>query len=212
MQESAPELNMVEVPVMYKQSRTTKLLPVAPLHEVLEAEVAALGNLAAPSDCSDWSNTFRDHPHRVRAGDARETFPVAIYLDGIKYNRAIGPRADSLIGITAYHLRTDRRHLLAVISKAESTGWDTLWPVLNHIKWSLAAAAEGKRPSKMWDGREWPQGCIYGETAGSDLSARYLLCQITADWMEFTHSLGFPTWSAFNSPLFLLRSTEIAAV
>ncbi len=208
-QEGAPELDLVEVPVMYKGKRVTKTIPVSPIHEVMEAEFATLAdNSEGSTDETDWSEVFREHPHRVRPGDSRQTVPIAIYLDGIKYNRAIGPRADSLIGVTAYNLRTTRRHLVAVVSKQESVGWDTLWPILNHMRWSLAAAAEGKRPTRRWDGREWPADSHYASTAGSDTRARYILCQIKADWMEFCQSLGFPSWASANSPCFCCAAVK----
>ena len=202
-QESAPELTMVEIPVMLNGKRQTKLIPVAPIHEVMEAEIKVCDDLVAASDETDWSQNFRDHPHRVKPDDPRDVHPISIYMDGIKYNRAIGPRADTLVGVTAYNVRTNRRHLIAVLSKYESCGWDSLWPILNHMRWSLAAAAEGRRPMVRWDGSIWPEGSVYSTLSGSELSARFLLVQIKADWMEFCSSLGFPSWSSVNAPCFL---------
>ena len=207
-QESAPELTMVEIPVSVKGKRDTKVIPVAPIHEILDAEANVCQDFQDTSGEDDWSATFRDHPFREKLGDSRDVHPIALYLDGIKYNRAIGPRADSLIGITAYNLRTNRRHLVAVLSKDESLGWESIWPILNHIRWSLAAAAEGARPRRRWDGKPWPTKSVYDKLAETPLTARFLLCQVKADWMEFCSSLGFPSWSSVNAPCFLCAAKK----
>ncbi len=203
-QASAPELDLVEVPVNVRGNRTTKLVPVAPIHECLEAELreVAIETLETSTDV-DWAESFERHPHRHRE-DNRPVHPVALYLDGIKFTRSIGPgRADSLVGITAYNLRTNQRHLIAVVSKREMCGYDTLWPILNHIRWSFTAATDGVRPTRRWDDSDWPDSSAYYHTQGTDLTSRYLLVQIKADWAEQCSSLGFPTWSSVHSPCFL---------
>lgn len=210
-QVSAPELNLVEVPVMLRGKRTTKLVPVAPIHEVMEAEVNTYPDKMNDDVewSSDWAASYFDHPHRVKHNDPREVYPLAVYVDGIKFTRSIGPgRADSLVGVTAYNLRTSRRHLVAVISKRESCGHDTLWPILDNIRWSLEAATEGRRPTERWDGSPWPESSAYFDTQGSQMRSRFLLVQLKADWAEQCSAFGFPTWSSVNSPCFLCSATK----
>ena len=208
-QVSAPELDLVEIPVNIRGRRTTKLVPVAPIHECMEAESRETSDMnVEKSDDNDWCDSFEGHPHRHRA-DGKPVHPIALYLDGIKYTRSIGPgRADSLVGITAYNLKTSQRHLIAVVSKREMCGYDSLWPILNHIKWSLSAATEGRRPTKRWDDSPWPKKSAYYDEQGTELGSRYLLCQIKADWSEQCSAMGFPTWSSVHAPCFLCACTK----
>jgi hypothetical protein len=200
MQESAPQLNMVEVPLKIKGKRELRSIPVTPIHECLEAEAASdcfLGNM---SELSDWSMCFKKHKTQTIDGDNRQVWPVAIYTDGIKFNRAIGPgRQESLIAITAYNLATYKRHLIAIVSKEESLGWDTLFPIWENVAWSMRAATIGQRPRTRWDGSDWPESSPYG-TMRARMRHRYILCQLKMDWMEIASSMGFPTWSSANNP------------
>eukprot|EP00959_Pyramimonas_sp_CCMP1952_P076700 1602817-Pyramimonas_sp.AAC.1 len=160
---------------------------------------------------NDWSETFRRHRHRIKPGDDRKVYPVALYLDGIKFTRSIGPgRADSVLNITGYNLMTNKRHVLYVISKREMCrcgckGWDTLWGCFNHLRWSLSAAAEGARPRVRWDGQPWDPDSRYAPNnlESAQLKHRYIVVQIKADWQEFCVSLGLPTWQSVHNPCFI---------
>ena len=107
-QTHAPELHYLDVPVTSRNHRTTKSIPVSPPHECLDAELERLraegtmieGMLVE----SEWSDVYENHPHRHRPSDPRPVVPIAIYLDGIKYTRSIGPgHADSLMAVTCYN-------------------------------------------------------------------------------------------------------------
>eukprot|EP00959_Pyramimonas_sp_CCMP1952_P291210 6091276-Pyramimonas_sp.AAC.1 len=94
---------------------------------------------------TDWSEAFLGHDHYDMPGDTRPVFPVALYFDGIKYTRSIGPgRADSVFAVTCYNLCTKSRHVIAVLSKKEQCkcgcrGWDSHWQIFNYIRWSMKA-------------------------------------------------------------------------
>eukprot|EP00959_Pyramimonas_sp_CCMP1952_P026313 552410-Pyramimonas_sp.AAC.1 len=94
---------------------------------------------------TEWSDTFYNHAFYNIPDDPRPVFPVAIYLDGIKYTRSIGPgRADSLVAVTCYNLCTSSRHVIGVLSKREAChcgcrGWDSHWNIFNYIRWSMEA-------------------------------------------------------------------------
>ena len=86
-------------------------------------------------------------PLRLREGDARQVCPLALYLDGIKFMRAIDPRADTVVAITMYNVMTMKRHLIAVISKREvcrcgCRGWCSYYVIFRYVAWSLAAAGD----------------------------------------------------------------------
>eukprot|EP00959_Pyramimonas_sp_CCMP1952_P142611 2985841-Pyramimonas_sp.AAC.1 len=94
--------------------------------------IATSGDNLATLEPSDWTPSFESHPLREREGDPRPCYPVALYLDGVKFTRSIGPgRSDSLVAFTTYNLATERRHLLACLSKRETCkcgcgGWCTV--------------------------------------------------------------------------------------
>ena len=120
------------MPSWVKGRRAIKPIPVAPIHELLEAEMEFLsssGDAHLGVDVeSDWSDLFDSHKLRYIPNDDRPTIPVCFYVDGIKWTRAHGPgRADSLVAITAYSMVTNRRHLVAALSKksAVSAAVDT---------------------------------------------------------------------------------------
>eukprot|EP00959_Pyramimonas_sp_CCMP1952_P438681 9184070-Pyramimonas_sp.AAC.1 len=214
LQSTAPELNALQLPMNIRNRRVSKKVVCTPLHEALEAELDRLedrGGHVEPPPQNEWSTTFRRHPRRVVAGDDRKVYPVALYLDGIKFTRSIGPgKADSAMLITGYNLMTYKRHVLYVLSKREMCrcgcrGWDTLWGCFNHLRWSLSAAADGTRPLVRWDGQPWDASSMYAAAnlESTELKNRYVVVQIKADLAELCGSLGLPTWASINNPCFM---------
>ena len=219
LQQTAPELNALQLPMHIRNRRVSKTTLVTPLHEALEAELDRLDDANCPVEPppeNEWSDTFKRHRHRIKAGDARKVYPVALYLDGIKFTRSIGPgKGDSVLNITGYNLMTNKRHVLYVLSKREMCrcgckGWDTLWGCFHHLRWTLSAAAEGVRPLERWDGQAWDPDSRYApdNLASTQLKNRYVVVQIKADWQEFCASLGLPTWQSINSPCFMCNCSK----
>ena len=67
MQESAPELNAVKIPIFQNGRRSQKGSLAAPIHEVLEAEADNIekdGMQLDQPDENDWTSVFHTHPHR----------------------------------------------------------------------------------------------------------------------------------------------------
>ena len=216
---SAPELHEIKLPVSLKGLRNTKVSLMAPPHEVLNAEMENMYEHGTAPDApspGEWVDTFEGHPHYHREGDGRCVFPVALYVDGVKFTRSIGPgRADSVIVFTCYNLLVGKRHLLAVLSKRElcrcgCKGWCTVWNVMNFLAWSFAAAADGARPGTRWDGQEFDPAGTTGRLTASTPStvARFLLCQVKGDWAEYCVTFGFPTWQSFWKPCLYCSCTK----
>eukprot|EP00959_Pyramimonas_sp_CCMP1952_P475424 9504172-Pyramimonas_sp.AAC.1 len=216
--ESAPELHVLKVPSWRKNQRSSKAILVAPPHELLNAELEAVkessGIEVKPPD-PEWTEDWARHPHRVRPGDNRDVFPISLYLDGIKFNRALGPRADTLVAITVYNAQTMKRHLVAIVLKRDLChcgchGWCTLWAVYNYIAWSISAATVGSRPRVRWDGTRWPDGSASLDLVNREpqMAARFVLCQIKGDWEAYCNLLGFPTWSAHHVPCLWCRASR----
>ena len=141
------DLVPLDVPAYVKGARTTKTILVAAPHVVLEAEANVIS--AVDSDAvkkklegTEWTDAYLEHPLREKAGDDRLVVPCALYLDGIKFTRAIGPRQDTLLGVTMYSILTGSRHLICTLSKRElcgcgCRGWDTIMSVFEFVRWSM---------------------------------------------------------------------------
>lgn len=146
------DLFIVEAPAKIKGLRTTKKILAAAPHEVLEAEsrnmLAAGKSVEDMISESDWADSYLKHPHKDRPNDTRAAVPLALYMDGVKYTRSIGPRQDSLIAVTLYSILSGARHVLFTIAKRDichcgCRGWDTLFTLFEFLKWSLEAKGHG---------------------------------------------------------------------
>ncbi len=92
-QAAAKELNVISMPAFVANRRTKKAVPVSPAFDVLNGEYDKLiagGTVLEPPTESDWAPMFRQHPYLVIPGDSRPVFPVAVYVDGIRYTRPTG--------------------------------------------------------------------------------------------------------------------------
>jgi hypothetical protein len=126
-------------------------------HVVLEREAQSLseenqGSIEEKLRETEWTEAYLEHEHRLKDGDPRLAIPLALYLDGVKFTRSIGPRQDSLIAITCYSIVTKSRHLICTLSKRElcacgCRGWDSLFTVFDFIRWSLQAT--GSEPTDL---------------------------------------------------------------
>eukprot|EP00959_Pyramimonas_sp_CCMP1952_P223628 4675735-Pyramimonas_sp.AAC.1 len=100
-QVAAPGWHWLQLPMTLKGTRASKTFPCAPPHECLEAELDHLRSVGENVDDiasgTDWATSVYNHEHYNVPDDQRPVFPVAVYLDGIKYTRSVGPgRSDSL--------------------------------------------------------------------------------------------------------------------
>lgn len=203
-----PEHCHVHVPVHTKRGRQVKPILFAAPHECLAEEVGVEAASAAPDRVDEWTATFENHPAVAQArAEGVPVYPVALYLDGVRYSRAISAgRLRSFVGFSAYNLLTKKRHFLGFLLKHECCrcscrGWCSLHPVMSYLAWSFHHAMLGTRPTRQYDGTPWPDGHVLGERAAASprMSARFILCQIKGDWSEFC-TLGFPNWQSHSAP------------
>ncbi len=202
----APEFLFVETPVFERHSRVTRRIPVAPVHEVLEAEMNT-GKVPALADCNfEWSKAFQEHPKRFLENDDRPVYPLAVYVDAVKYTRQNSAgKCDSAIGIWTYNLASQARHLVSILSKRQQCrcgckGHCSLWPVLDAIAFCLEAAADGVRPETQVDGLPWPDGSklAWLRATSPRLKNRYVVCMVKGDWAEYNSTFSLPSWACFN--------------
>ena len=112
-----------------------------------------------------WPPAYTQH-ERARASPHDVVLPCALYLDGVPMTRT-----DGVLGFTFYDLVSQKRHLCAVIRKAEMCtcgcrGWCSLWPIWNALAWSLKALSDGVYPHSDPLGRPWPAGSPRGRSLG----------------------------------------------
>eukprot|EP00959_Pyramimonas_sp_CCMP1952_P286445 5989703-Pyramimonas_sp.AAC.1 len=82
------ELCLLEVPQHRYGRRVRRQIACAPVHELLAKEAELHPPEATDMEVNDWSSGFETHPWRHIPGDDRPVWPIALYLDGIRYTRA----------------------------------------------------------------------------------------------------------------------------
>ena len=84
-----------------------------------------------------------------------------------------------------------------------STTWDPLTQV---FVWSLLALAEGKWPSRNFDGSPWPPGSADADKAGKPLADgwRFVVLALLGDQEHFSNNLGMPRWQKIGSAGFVI--------
>ena len=75
-----------------------------------------------------------------------------------------------------------------------STTWE---PLMQVFVWSLLALAEGKWPSRNFDGNPWPPGSADADKAGKPLADgwRFVVLALLGDQEHFSNNLGMPHWN-----------------
>ena len=183
-----------------------------PLHDCLDREMRDKHYTSEQveqivSESTQLGAHYRSHPAvRERGAGDPLVVPYGIYLDGVRYTRQIGSgRAQSLLLFTVINLLTMKRHLLGVFHKGRMcrcgcrSGMCTLYPFFLFLKWTCVAAATGFRPGSRHDGPFAPND-YFAEQVGQALLAKYVLVELRGDLVEFTSTLGFPSFGSVFSP------------
>ena len=142
-----------------------------------------------------------DHPS-IKGQEPGTVHPIAVYLDGVSFQRQ-----DSVFGLRCYHVLTGRRHLISVIRRSETctcgcSGWCTLHPVFDMIRWSLQALQNGHWPDRRHDGALFDTEEDHPRLAkaGSPLGFKAAPVLLKGDWAELHHTIGLPSWKDRISP------------
>ena len=117
---------------------------------------------------------------------------------------------DSVVGIWVINMVTRRRHLIGVVRKRSTCksgcrGWDTWFPILVFLRWSLDALADGHYPERRHDGQPFngPRDEHRRNDAGGPLRFKGAVLQLRGDWAEYCERYGFPTHNHTYRPCFL---------
>ena len=213
LREHDDRLQTILVPGYHKsdRSRAQLSLPVVPPHESFHDEVTSnpevLSKVRDVRDGSEWCSSFAAHPAVTLPGPT--AMPAALYVDGIPYSNS-----DGVISFWCYSLITGVRHLCVVIRRrhlcccgCNPQGWCTINAILTYLAWSMKAMVEGIFPRRTHTDQEWDDSePVRKDLAGSPLGFRVAFVQIKADWAEWAHTLGFPSWSRSEFPCALCHA------
>ena len=190
----------------YKNGRTTIEVPVLPPHEVLHEELGNARDVEMSFRQSvregKMPTSYTQHRIVMRARDGETVWPLAVYLDGVPFQKR-----DGLLAIYVFCLPTGVRHLCAVIRKSEMCrcgclGWCSIWELMSFLKWSLAASAKGCMPSERHDGKAWMADDAERAEQANQQIIKASVTQVKGDWSEFVHTLGLASWRSVVTPCF----------
>ena len=203
----APRRSLLDIFSLMPFLDQVESMPFAPPHECLAIEFANNPQLHDVLKNTTWPESFDTHPMRIVPGDPRPCFPVSLYIDGVRFTKSIGTQQDAIINVTVTNMASGRRHFLgglqkSILCRCGCSGYDSIYVLMNFLRWSFDAAQKGMRPFVRWDKSEWPEDSVYRnqDLFPENMQARFLLTEIRADWAEFVGSFGFRSWRAINRP------------
>ena len=186
-------------------SRTVHDNVVLAPHELLHSEVLSAGAEKIQTSITEkqWPPIYWEHDLVQTAQDNKEDLPIplSVYVDGVPYSRN-----DSFLGFWTENLATGARNLVALLRKSDlcrcgCKAWCSIFPVLLFIQWSLKTMVAGCFPSSRHDHLRWrASDAARASLAGTALGYKALVLYIKGDWLEFSSTLGFLSWSVATAP------------
>ena len=186
--------------------RTSRKIPFVPFYESLAREWGATpftqAQVLEGATDKEWGSTCNSSPVVQSAAEGEAVLPIALYLDNVRFTRALGPgRQDSLLAIYVYSLLSGKRVLVGVLRKSEMCrcgcrGWCSVYVTMLYLRWNFDALARGDRPLSQHDGSDWPRDSILGAMARIALGFKATLVELKGDWADCCHTLGFPPWNS----------------
>ena len=189
----------------FEASRRWDQLPMRLPHQALQEELNVDGEdlneaLQEATRTSELPVHYIQHP-AVRAAGPGLIHPATLYLDGVPYSRR-----DTVLGVWVQLMYSQKRHLCFSIRKSELCGCGcrgqcSLGPMFDALAWDLETMLRGTAPNVNHNGgplTENDAGLV--SIRGSSIGFRALVVAVKADWSEWTHTMGFPSWADSRSP------------
>ena len=201
-------VNIPEVPVNVRNAgeRSVRELPTKPAHEALRTHwLQNEGHLKEQFLAKRWPRRYYKHPVYTAAAPGEFVWPYAIYLDGVRFTRE-----DTVLGVWVQCLITGKRWLIMILRKTEycncgCRGYCSLRPFWAELAWSMRSLARGKYLSFGPDGSQLSEDRL--AFADEPLGFRAACIFIKGDWMEFSSTLCFPTWTSTAHPCVMCDAT-----
>jgi hypothetical protein len=176
------------------------LIPYEELHDEMSASSFAREEVRRQVREQLLPPLFYNHEVRREQGALESDVGVGVFVDGVPT-----VRKDGVLGFWVINLCTRQRHLCAVLRKRSMCqcgcrGWCSVWSVLDFFRWALTAASSGRRPETFYMSKPWPAGSSAAAQAGENLCARFLMCLIKGDWMEWYTTFGFAHLATMSYP------------
>ena len=138
-----------------------------------------------------------------RKHDEPLPIPICIFVDAVPYSLT-----DSILGWWGINLLNQRRYLFCVARKRRTCtcgcrGWCSYWGMSQLTRWSLDALSCGAWPSARHDESAWLES-DRGRSmkSGARMNFKAACLYVKADWAEYAHTMGLPTWHDHNRPCF----------
>ena len=190
------------------KQRNVVAIPTVLLHECIAREIKSNPDIIASTDPDRLPPSYRRHPlvqQALHRGEAMPV-PIALYLDGVRYTAPLAGRSESVVGIWAHTLATNKRHLLVAVRTRRfctcgCKGWCTLQPLLWSLAWCMRVLASGVRPRACAEKPEMSPGLAeYHDKFGPGLGFTGIVLWLKGDWAEASHTLALPSVCAAHRP------------
>lgn len=192
-------------------SRSTNLVPVRPVHEAIDGELAGdptiLARLRDLVRRRALPKAYFRHPV-VRSTSAL-VVPLGLFIDGVPYSHT-----DSLVGVWAANLVSGARHFIMGVRKRTlcrcgCRAWCSYDAIFRFLHWCFKNLAVGAFPGERHDSEVWREtDGLRADKAGTGLQARGALLYIKGDWSEYTNTFGFTAWNATERPCLFCRCSR----
>lgn len=142
--------------------------------------------------------------HPLVAGNPGPVYPLSLYMDGVAYSEV-----DTVTGVWLQSEVFGTRHILALVRKSSECqcgcrGHCTWFPILECLKWSLAALSTGYHPDRRHD-RSTIRASDHSLLGLENQPLGFQACVLymKGDWAEFSTRFGFPPHNDGIRPCFL---------
>ena len=210
---SLQEPTWITVPVVYDGPEKGKTwepmkLPILDPHRVLDFVSRRVGIKVDPDVLRHyWTTAAANGLGWATHHNDMSGVPVGIYADETKYG--LQESQEKILGIfinlvlfRPRNVRLSRFLVFSIRSDLMLPGTATLYPVLNHVVWSMNWASKGVWPNKDVHGGALP--AAQAAKAMSSLGARFYVTELRGDLAWHKHAWGFEKsgWQSMNTCFF----------
>ena len=200
----------LEVPCTVKgtaQGRGKLVLPVRPIHEVIEERIlehpGTFLQLEEAISSGELPPCYTQHPVVTSASADDRVLAYSIYMDALPYSLV-----DSALGIWLCNVVSGTRDLLALVRKSMlcscgCRGRCTMDPIMRWLRWSAKVAASGRHPERRHDRILFSDAEPHRlAAAGTPLQFKTAILYCKGDWAEFCERFGYPSCASNLRPCF----------
>ena len=201
--------------IKHDQKRTEREVLFVPCHEAFHDEISDDPTISEQVEQAaagvEWSGNYFNH-RVVTSNPRRSVIPASLYLDGAPFCKT-----DGFLAFTVINLISGMRHMSIILRKSNMCrcgckGWCSIYPCMLFLNACFLSMASGKFFDTRPDGLDWMNGIDdwRASVAGALMCCDVAIVHIKGDWMEFTVTMGFPTWSSLTDPCLLCNAELVS--